>query len=266
MREVPLRQLGVSGLDMSVLCLGTMRFAQASLGRRQVTDLLLAAADRGINAVHSSVEYDGFDIYCDALHHAQRSRPDWQPVHVVKLAEPSFGEMAFDQARFDERLEAYRRSLDAPVIDVIQWMVRVDIADQPNRARVFERDRAHLAATIDRARTAGRIGALTCFPYHRDDVDSVIACSWCDGLAVYLNVKETDSLTALSKAARAAKGVIAIRPFGAGAALHDPVPAAERDPVSACLHFVLGHPAVTTAVLGVSSISHLDAAVRAVET
>lgn len=67
----------------------------------------------------------------------------------------------------------------------------------------------------------------------------------------------------MSEAARAGQGIIAIRPFGA--ALAHPAVVHERDPVGVCLRFLLDHPALTTAAMGVSSSDHLHAAVRAVE-
>lgn len=131
MAELQVRQPGASGLDISVSSLGTMRIAEAGLNRRQAADLLLAAADSGVTAIHTSIEYDGLDFSCDALRQAHRSRPDWRWAHVAKLAEPGVGETAFDPARFDERLGTDLHALDLPVIDVLQWIVRIDLADQP---------------------------------------------------------------------------------------------------------------------------------------
>ena len=49
--------------------------------------------DRGVTTLHSSTEYDSFTRFTSIVRATERAR-EWR--HVVKLAEPHFGDADFD--------------------------------------------------------------------------------------------------------------------------------------------------------------------------
>ncbi len=245
MKALEPRQLGSSGVRLSPLSFGTMRLLEAGLDENGAADLLVQMADAGINGLHSSSEYPSFGLFCCALRIALRRRPEWKPVHIVKLAEPSFDETFVDADRFARRLDHYRRSLDT---------------DPEAREQIFRQRLGPLGDAVTAAKSADRLSALVCFPYASRDVPHALLEEWCDGVAIYLNLIELDWIGALDAAADAGKGAVTIRPFGAGAALQHQLATTAGSPAAACIEFALSHPAVTTAVVTASSKAHLAAA------
>jgi aryl-alcohol dehydrogenase-like predicted oxidoreductase len=178
----------------------------------------------------------------------------------VKLADPHFGEAGFEARRFEARLDAYLAQLGVERIDVVQWMWRGDLKDEPGRLAGFARERGAIRAAFEDLRARGKLGAVAPFPYTAAFADGVIgdeggegeAGPLCGGIAVYLNPLEQELLPQVRAAARAGMATVAIRPLAAGRAL-------ERIPAAACVYGVLAEPGVATAVVTYSSLAHLDA-------
>lgn len=236
MSLVDRRTLGPTGPSLSVVTLGTMRLPELVDGQ-PVWRFLADLADLGIDTHHSSVEYDSDPIYVDALRRAHQAGLQFR--HIVKIAEPSWDHDRFDSARLMERVDEERSRLGVDHLDVVQWLVRTpDPTDEKVTIRAVERATRSLVRTIERLKTTGAVGSMVVFPYTA--AFGVAAAELVDGVAVYLNPGETESLDLVH-----AHPTVAIRPFGGGR-----VPEAER---ADALAMVLGHATVSTAITSMSS-------------
>src|SRR5580693_9969949 len=139
--RVPRRAFGRSGVELSVLALGTMRLTPPKFDAASALALLLHLSDHGVTSFHVSHEYDSYGFVCDALAALRRARPAAPVELIAKLAAPHFDEIGFSAERLRERIEALLRRLPAERVDVVQWMVRHTPNEDAPRLAIFERDR-----------------------------------------------------------------------------------------------------------------------------
>jgi aryl-alcohol dehydrogenase-like predicted oxidoreductase len=240
------RRLG--SVQLSPITFGSMRLHERELDDTAWDRLLRASIEHGVTTFHSSTEYDSHPRFCKLMGGLGR-RTDLQ--HIVKLADPHFGEAAFDRARVATRLDAYLQQLGVERIDVVQWMWRGDLKQEPDRLAGFVRQRDELRDAFDELRRAGKLGVVSPFPYTAAFADHVIEAGTYAGLAVYLNQLEREYLPQIRAAAAAGMGVVALRPLAAGKAVTNGTGAASG------VRSVLGEPGVVTAVVSYSSHDHL---------
>lgn len=166
--------------------------------------------DDGIDWLHSSNEYESFDLLKDTLTQgARRFR------HVVKLGEPSFDEGDFLSSRLERKVDDYLRALHLESIDIVQWMWR-DGLNTPHRLERFLAQADAVSDGMARLVDAGKVQAFTCFPYDPAFARGALEVGVTDSLAVYRNPEETDYDAVLMGCAPGRS--VAIRPFAAGAA------------------------------------------------
>jgi aryl-alcohol dehydrogenase-like predicted oxidoreductase len=184
----------------------------------------------------------------------RNARPGTTLQHIVKLAAPSFDEARFDRLLFRAQLESELKNLGAERIDVVQWLVRQTPNSDETRLAILRQALPELAAEWETLRAVGKVGALTSFPYTPRFAQEVLAAKVCNGLTSYLNLVEPEAGGWLPDMAARGQGFIAIRPIAAGKI---------RNP-RAAIRFALLHPAVASAILSISSASHAEEAVAAV--
>lgn len=250
------RRFGGSSVALSPLAFGTMRLDERRLDDRACELLIRESLARGITTFHSSSEYPPYGRFCGLVRRLGAERREVQ--HIVKLAEPHFGDTSFDESRLRKKVDAYLADLAAPRIDVVQWMWRGDLKQEEERIAGFAGQRDAIQAAFDALRREGKIGAVATFPYTNGFADAVLSSQFGDGLAVYLNPIEQGMRAEVERAASIGAGVVAIRPLAAGQA------AAAGLDAATCLREVLGQEGVSTAVVTCSSPEHLDELVRAV--
>ncbi len=250
------RRFGASSVELSPLTFGTMRLDERRLDDAACELLIRESLARGVTTFHSSSEYPAFGRFCGLVRHLRAERRKMQ--HIVKLAEPHFGDAAFEEGRLRAKVDAYLAALAAPRIDIVQWMWRGDLKQEQERLAGFARQREAIQAAFDALRREGKIGAVATFPYTTGFADAMLSAHFGDGLAVYLNPIEQEMRGQVERAASMGAGVIAIRPLAAGQA------AAAGIAAATCLQEVLGREGVSTAVVTYSSPEHLDELVRAV--
>jgi aryl-alcohol dehydrogenase-like predicted oxidoreductase len=209
----------------------------------------------GVTTLHSSTEYESYARFCGVLRRFDH-KPDLQ--HIVKLAEPHFGDSRFDESRLRAKVDRYLADLGAEALGVVLWMWRGNLQDEASRLAGFRAQLPEIRAAFETLRAAGKVRAFAPFPYTSGFADEVIASGACEGLTVYLNPLEQDMIPQIARAARAGMGAVAIRPFAAGKALGTVTP-------RACLQSVLRHPGVATAVVSYSTPEHLSELVAAAE-
>jgi len=242
---VRLAPRSIKDVAVSPLAFGSMRLNERSLSDAAWIRLLGLSHELGLTTLHSSTEYATFDRFCRLV--GKLARPIQ---HIVKLAEPHFGDTSFDRARLDAKIDHYLMTLGAERLDIVQWMWRGDLKDELGRLYGFARQRDEVRDAFDALRRSGKIGAVAPFPYTAGFADAVIDAGLCEGLAVYLNPVEREMVPQIERAAAAGMATVAIRPLAAGRALEATSP-------GACIGSVLAQRGVATAVVTYSSSEHL---------
>lgn len=243
--------------SLSRLAFGTMRLDRVGdVG--SATHLVEEALDLGVTTFHVSVEYGAWPMFVEAWRGVSPTARANAQI-IAKIGVPHFGEARFDPAAFVAKVDAYRAALVVERLDVVQWLLRHDLKQEPGRTAIFDRDACLIGETVRGLQRVGAIGALVSFPYTRGIAERALAVDWCDGLALYCNPLELEMADLFDRAAAAEKSVIAIRPFAAGRLFTETTLAAGD-----AIRLPLSHPAVVTVVASTSASARLrDAAAAA---
>jgi aryl-alcohol dehydrogenase-like predicted oxidoreductase len=233
------------------LIFGTMRMTEERQSAAEWQALIAYGRERGIAGFHSSDEYEGFPLFCELLKKTVTAGDDIR--HVVKLAEPSFDDAAFDAGRLGSRIDAYRQAFGIDRIADVQWMWRRDLRDEPRRLAEIADTQARTSDAFAAFRERGIVGRFLCFPYSIGAAELAVDAGGLDGLVVYRNLQERDFDPLLDRCVESGLSALAIRPFFAGATLEQSVLSARAQ-----FDFVLSHPAVEAAIVSCSSQAHLD--------
>ena len=218
-----------------------------------VEKFLTEVFKRGVITLHSSSEYDSFNLVCDALARIRRNAPEVQFRHIVKLAEPSFDDNTFVPDRLQKKVDAYCRALGCDRIDNVQWMWRRDLDADPSRVVAFRRAAATISESAKRLKDSGQIGRWFCFPYSLPFGGEAVLEAEFDGLVIYRNRTERQFEPLLDEMVSRNKACFIIRPFLGGELLAVGA-ATPRQQLDASLD----HPAIEGAILSTSNLAHLD--------
>ena len=264
------RELGRSGIELSALTFGSMRLRPATLPEDDAVALMHRLLDGGVTSFHSSREYESYGYFCAVLRKTLRSRGRTPVEHIVKIGVPHFDEDRFSASKFRARVDQELAALGADRLDVVQWLVRQTPNEDALRLPILEEAAPELAHCWAELKRAGKVGALTVFPYTVPFAREALQLDDCDGLATYLNLLETEYGGLLGGMQQRDQGFLAIRPLVGGsltaesttpahlrqalAALH----ISQEEFVAFCLSFPLLHPAVTSVILSVSTQSHAE--------
>ncbi len=249
--NVGARRVASSEIYLSAITFGSMRMHERAVDDIHWRELLIASIESGISTCHSSSEYESFPLFCRVLERLRTAGRAKELQHIVKLAEPHFGEFAFEPKRLEQRVDGYLSALGLERLDVVQWMWRGDLKREQARIAGFEDYLGAIAAAFDDLAHRGKIGAVIPFPYTRTFGDLALAQSWCAGLALYLNPLELESLDLVTLAAASNRSVVALRPLAAGRVLE------AGHAVADALRWTLTQPSVVTGVVSYSSMEHL---------
>lgn len=249
------RPLGDSGVELSALAFGSMRMEIYPAPDAHWERLLLHLVDAGVTSFHSSHEYDSYPRFCRVIKSVRRARPGIRLAHIAKLAVPHFDELRFDRSRFRTRIENELKNLGADSVDVVQWLVRQTPNSDERRLELLRECLPELEAEWEMLRAAGKVRALTSYPYSPRFAAEVVKAKICRGLTSYLNPAEMEYADWLDGLGTRGQGFIAIRPLHAGKV---------RDPRLA-LRFALLHPAVASAIVSLSSHRHAEEAIAALD-
>ncbi len=247
------RPLGRTGIDVSVLGLGTVK-----LGRNRgvrypshfdlpdddaVRNLLHAAMDVGINLIDTAPAYGTSEERLGALLHR---RDDW--IIVTKAGE------SFDGASstFDFRPEAIHASVDrslarlrTDVIDVL--LIHSDGSD----VEIIERD--GVLDVMDELKAAGKIRATGMST--KTVGGARLAIPRVDVLMLALNRADDSQLPAIRESLHHGVGVLIKKALESGHAAEVP----STDPVRDALNYVYDAARVTSIVVGTLNADHLRA-------
>lgn len=248
-----MRRLGSTGIDVSPIGLGTVKFGRNTGVKYPTTfslpddadldRLLGAATDCGINLIDTAPAYGTSEERLGKLLEGVRDK--W--VLSTKTGENFDGRRSsydFSARGTMRSVEQSLRRLKTDYLDIV--LVHCDDADE---SALRDTD---VIASLQRLKDRGdilAIGAST-----KSVAAGLLALEVCDIVMVTYNLGDTSQLPVLDKADARNKGVLVKKALTSGHA---------GDPVAA-LHFALDHPAVASAIVGTIDENHLRGNVAAV--
>jgi aryl-alcohol dehydrogenase-like predicted oxidoreductase len=258
---LPRRPLGSTGLEISVLGLGTVKLGRDQGVKyptaftipddRAAADLLALAAELGVNLIDSAPAYGNSEERLGQLLAGQRDR--WLIcTKVGEEFENGVSHFDFSAAHTRASVERSLRRLRTDVLDLV--LVHSD----GNDLDVI--DRSGALEALARCKQAGLVRA---FGVSTKTVEGGLrAAALTDCVMVTYNLQQRDDAPVLDYCAANGKGALIKKAFGSGhiAAGAGQAPA---DPVRASLDLVLGHPGTTSAIVGTINPAHLRANVAA---
>jgi aryl-alcohol dehydrogenase-like predicted oxidoreductase len=247
--------MGDGSVPPEKIIFGTMRLLEAARTAEETAEYLVELHELGVRSAHSSLEYESFALFTDALKVLERNKPGLHFRHMVKLAVPSFDDDdSFSADLFRRRIDEYRQKLRADTIDIVQWMWRRKLESDADRVLDFLGNAAAIQEAAESEKARGSIRRFFCFPYSPSFASAALQAKEVDGLAIYRNLHERDYDFTLGSAEKAGKSAIVIRPFFGGKL------AEGADPAK-LLRAALDGPAIEAAVLSTNSLAHMKALV-----
>lgn len=210
--------------------------------------------DLGVHSHHVSNEYKSFQFYCDVLSEFYSQYPEKKISHIVKLAEPHFGNNSFNSSLLKEKVHIYRKELFCHNdLFGIQWMWRGNLTDDKARCEAFFEKSRCIKDTITELKTNKLIKNFLVFPYTLEFAEVVLRLdsshkNFFDGFVVYRNKMETEYDSILNKAL---KYNLVLRPLNAGKTLEN---FSSKDSVN----FSLSHKNVKGCIISISTIARLN--------
>ncbi len=250
-----LRQLGNTGLEVSRIGFGVlpMGASQKDLSIDEGSELIVYAMERGINFFDTAQYYDtyrfmrpAFDAVRKGLGAARRRGLD--PIVSSKCL---YG----DKRSMELAVEEARSSLDMDVIDVFLLHEVKSLSDFSERYPAWE--------YLLEAREKGIIKAVGISTHHQDVADHMSSVSECDVVFPLINkdglgVRKGNGpgtaegmKAAISKCAKAGKGVYAMKVFGGGNLTGS---------YMECLDYVNSITGISSMVIGFTSKEEIDRA------
>ena len=93
--------------------------------------------ENGISIHHVSLEYKSFNKYCRILEKFYQRYPNTKIHHIIKLAEPNFGDNIFDNDKINKKINTYKIRLFTDKIYMVQWMWRGNLDKDEERISNF---------------------------------------------------------------------------------------------------------------------------------
>lgn len=215
-------------------------------------ELFITLHENGVDTLHSSIEYESFDLFKEVLKKTSQKSKSIQFKHVVKLADPSFNELHQGYNRIQTRIEEYLKHLHCDQIEMVQWMWRANLDDDKLRVENFKNSLSELEEAVLTIKKLGIVNKFMCFPYSLDFGMASLESKALDGYFIYRNPNELEMQSLLEKAHENSKETYAIRPLAAGALVKD-----SEWNINSLVKFSQNHPGVKGIVVSISSEKHL---------
>lgn len=255
-----LRLLGTTGLRVSPLGLGTMKFGRNQGVKyprafelpsdREALALLELAWDLGINLLDTAPAYGESEERLGRL--LRQCRRDW--VIVTKVGE----EFHDGQSHFDFSAPATRASAESSLRRLgVEALDAVLIHSNGDDLAILERE-AVLPTLLD-LKQAGLVRAVGMSS--KTVAGGLRAVECCDLVMVTYNLRQREELPVILAAQAASKGVLIKKGLLSGHL--DRV--SEVDPVRTSLELIYAEPGVSSVVIGTLNPDHLRANAAAVE-
>lgn len=243
---------------LSSVTLGTMRLADKCVTSSTCVDIFEAALLNGINSFHVSSEYNSFPLVCSALKKLSKKTRDINL--VVKLSSPHFDENKFCHANLESKIDDVLRHTGLEQIQLAQWMWRQYPLDDSQRIPMLVGQADEIKSSFQNLIEAGKVSEFCCFPYTADFMKSVSQLEISKIHINYLNFWENSLTNGGFHDAS-----IVLRPFFAGK-IKDIAPQfieelnviEDGNAIFHSLNYVLSHPRVLSAVIGINSVEQLN--------
>ena len=255
-----LRPLGATGLAVSPLGLGTVKFGRNAGVKyprpfdlpsdQQALTLLETAWELGINLLDTAPAYGVSEERLGRL--LQHCRRDW--VIATKVGEEfvdGISRFDFSGPATEASVERSLRRLGVEVLDIVL------IHSDGNDLKILEQEA--VLTTLLNLKQAGLVRAVGIST--KTVAGSLRAVDCCDLVMLTYNRRELSELPAIRAAHAANKGILIKKALQSG---HLPE-GAQPDSLQAALRFVYAQPGVDSVVIGTLNPDHLWANVRAVE-
>jgi len=255
---LPRRQLGKTGMAVSILGLGTVK-----LGRdvgvkypqgfripedQAASDLIALARELGINLIDTAPAYGNSEARLGTLLRGQRH--DW--LICSKVGEEfDDGQSRFDFSPAHTRFSIERslQRLDTDYIDMV--LVHSDGNDEQ-----IIRD----CGTLETLAVLKREGKIRAFGMSTKTVaGGLLAARFCDVVMVTWNLAYQEEVPVIDLCLQEGRGVLIKKALASGHATL----ARGEDPVTRSFAMIFAHPGVSSAVIGTINPEHLRSNVRA---
>lgn len=243
---------------LSSVTLGTMRLADKGLTSSICADIFDAALLNGINSFHISSEYNSFSLVCSALKKISIKEHDINL--VVKLSSPNFDEDIFCHDNLESKIDNVLKQTGVEQIQLAQWMWRQNPLDDAQRIPLLVSQADEIKSSFQNLIATGKVSEFCCFPYTSDFMKSVSQLEISKIHINYLNFWESS----LSDGGFHHASLV-LRPFLAGK-IKDIAPQfleqlnmiENGNAMFHSLNYVLSHPRVLSAVIGINSLEQLN--------
>ena len=255
-----LRALGSTGITVSALGLGTVKFGRnqgvkyprgfALPSDQQIRDLLAQARELGINLLDTAPAYGSSEERLGRLLPPAQSH--W--LISTKVGETfQQGQSVFDfsAAATQTSVERSLRLLRRESLDLV--LIHSDGDDE----RILQQ--TDCLQTLLTLKARGWIRAVGMSS--KTVAGGLLAVTHCDVVMVTYNLLSTAELPVIRRAQQAGKGVLIKKGLLSGHLQQIQVPAA--DPVAASMRLLLSEPGVSSVVIGTLNPAHLQANVAA---
>ena len=255
-----LRALGSTGITVSALGLGTVKFGRnqgvkyprgfALPSDQQIRDLLAQARELGINLLDTAPAYGSSEERLGRLLPPAQSH--W--IISTKVGETfQQGQSVFDfsAAATQTSVERSLRLLRRESLDLV--LIHSDGDDE----RILQQ--TDCLQTLLTLKARGWIRAVGMSS--KTVAGGLLAVTHCDVVMVTYNLLSTAELPVIRRAQQAGKGVLIKKGLLSGHLQQIQVPAA--DPVAASMRLLLSEPGVSSVVIGTLNPGHLQANVAA---
>lgn len=273
--KTPLRPLGLTGFDVGVIGLGTVKLGRNTglkhptpfelPSDEQAIELLRTALRLGVNLIDTAPAYGVSEERLGTLLPRVAPRKQWIiNTKVGEEFEPEKATSAFNFTPEHVRMSV-ERSLTRLKTDHVECVL---VHSDGHDLDIIKR-----FGTLDALASLKREGKLRAFGMSTKTPEGgMAAVGACDVVMLTLNPRDRTDLKAIRAANERGVGVLVKKPLlsghigGAPELLPDQPELAElarTDPASACVKFVLREAGVSSVILGTTSAEHLETAVRA---
>lgn len=250
--------------NLPAITLGTMRLADKNLSFYECYELFNAAILNGVNGFHFSSEYDSFELVSSSLKKIVANKSSLDIKVIAKLASPHFNEECFDHVNLENKIDNILQKTGLERIELAQWMWRQAPLNDDSRISNLSSQANEIINYFDDIIAKGKVKRFGCFPYTGNFMEKVSSLKISDIHINYLNFWEDSLLES-----EILSSSIALRPFFAGKIkevnskfIEELNTIQSGNGIFHSLKYVLSHPNICSAVLGLNSIKQLDEVVN----
>lgn len=251
---LPVRQLGDTGMELSILGLGTVKLGRNQgvkyparfdiPGDRQAANLLALATDLGINLLDTAPAYGTSEERLGRLLRGQRER--W--LICTKTGEEFIdGESAFNFSPEHTRMSIERslQRLCTDRLDIV--LVHSDGNDE---------DIIYHSGALDTLADLKKEGKIRAFGMSTKTLaGGLLAADRCDCVMVTWNLPYNEEVPVIDYCHQQGKGILVKKALASGHVAAE----GSGDPVRQSFEMIFAHPGVTSAIIGTINPDHLRA-------